>query len=112
MKIKTVKDVHDVYVKIMENFVVRHKPPYFSLLVDEGDGTVSYCHFQPSGPVKPAQSFMVVEDNAKVMLLLLRHPNVQNLEYDEKENMVTAIFSCSDMEEFNRLDNPNYGGEE
>lgn len=106
MKIKTVKDVHDVYVKIMENFVGRHKPPYFNLLVDEGNGTVSHCYFQPSGPVKPGQSFMAVEDNAKVMLLLLRHPNVKHLEYDEKENMVCACFSCEDMWEFLRLDHP------
>lgn len=45
-----------------------------------------------------------------MMLLLLKHPYVKDVQYNELGNFVSAVFSCSDMQEIDHLDNP-YGDE-
>jgi len=57
-------------------------------------------------PKGKAQSFLAVEDYTKLLILLLEHPKVQNLEYDEKNNAVTAIFVAPEMQEVDRLEHP------
>jgi len=59
---------------------------------------------------KKAESFLAVEDYTKLLILLLGHPKVRNLEYDEKNHCIMAVFIAPEMQEVDRLEHP--GGEE
>ncbi len=114
MKIKTVKDVHEAGAHIIGEMVRTGKVAYFSLVVDHNDGTLSNLMFACDTPLpreegKGPQRFVAVDDYAKLMLLLLKHPQVKDLEYDEKRNLIGAVFTCAEMEELDRLDNPDFG---
>jgi len=127
-KIKTVKDVVDVSNKIIGELVSHEKLTAFILSVDHEDGTLSTCAFTPVSKISAtfartepegtergyyyknlpnkAESFLAVEDYTKIMLLLLGHPKIRNLEYYEKDNSVMAIFVAPEMQEVDRLEHP------
>lgn len=101
MKIDSVAAARQASDRILEKLVAGQGVAYFNLLVDEGDGVVSSCMFTPAVPVSgstlkatnqslPPGEFLAVDDYLKIMLLLLNHPKVLSLEYNEKENAVTA----------------------
>ena len=106
MKIKTLKDVHAANELIMADLVTRKVVPYFNLLVDHNDGTISNCMFSPSTQIKPGQSFMAVGDYETVLVLLLTHPDVKDLEYSQKDHMISGIFNCPEMLKLNEMDKP------
>lgn len=115
MKIKTVKDVHDAADKIIGDMVTHQRVAYFTLLVDHGEGTVTNLMFACDTPLPKKkdgapQRFVAVEDYAKLMLLLLKHPQVNDLEYDEKRGLIGAVFCCPEAQELDRLDHPELGG--
>jgi hypothetical protein len=103
MKITTVKDVVEASNKILESLVSLRKLVIFNLLVDHGEGIVSNCMWTPTAKVAEHQNFMAVEDYTKIMLLLLNHPKIKNLEYDEKEQAITALFLAPEMQEVDRI---------
>lgn len=106
MKIKTLKDIVGASQKIMECFIGKKRAATFNLVVDHGEGTASNCAWTPACKVSPGQSFLAVEDYDKIMVLLLTHPRIKNLEYDEKDNVVSAWFSAPEIEEIQRIENP------
>lgn len=107
LKIKTVKDVVEASNKIIEDLVANKRLTVFNLLVDHGEGTMSNCTWTPTSKVSAGQSFLAVEDYAKIMILLLTHSRIKDLEYDEKNHAVTAVFfGGPEIEEANRLENP------
>lgn len=102
IKINSPEDVYVVSEKIIGN-LVNNKLTYFSVLVGE-EGTLSPCFFTPTAQVSKGKSLICVEDYEKILKLLLSHPHVSNIEYDEKRNMIFALFQSpypinSDIEE-------------
>ena len=106
MKIKTLKDVHAAAQLILGDLVARKVVPYFNLLVDHGDGVLSNCMFSPATNITAGQNFMAVDDHEKVLVLLLKHPAVKDLEYREKDHMISGIFNCPEMLKLNELEEP------
>lgn len=109
MKIKTVQDVHAAADLIIGSLATQRQTTYFSLLVDHGDGTLSNLMFSCATPLpmkkgEMPQSFVAVDDYAKLMLLLLKHPQIQDLEYDEEKGLVGAVFICPEMQEMDRFE--------
>ena len=88
--IKMPEDVHIVSEKIICQLVNR-KLAYFSLLVDE-DYCVSSCFVTPVTQVSKGKSMIMVEDYETILKLLLSHPYVSQIEYDEERNVIYAIF--------------------
>ena len=110
MKIKTVKDVVEASNKILGHLVGEQKLAIFNLLVDDGDGNISSCAWTPTSKLADGESFLAVEDYAKIIVLLLTHPRIKDLEYDEKNHQVTAVFWGSpELEELHQLENPELG---
>jgi len=80
----------------------------FTILVDHGEGTISQCTWTPTGavgaPTSIAGAFLAVEDYEKIMVMLLTHPKIKDLEFDGQ--MITAVFLAPEMDEIQRLENP------
>lgn len=106
-KIKNVKDVVEASKKIIGHIISDNVETIFNLIVDHGEGTISYCAWTPTTRIKPGpQRFLAVEDYSKTLLLLLLHPRISNLEYDEKQHMISAVFLAPELEEINHIENP------
>ena len=107
MKIVTIKDAVGASNKIIGNLVAHRKLTEFTLLVDEGDGGTSQCTFVPFGQVSTHETFCAVEDYTKLIVLLLTHPKIKDLEYDEEKNVVTGVLNVPDeMQEVDQIENP------
>lgn len=91
-KIKSVEDIRSIQDKIIGQLVLG-KFTYFSLAIGEED-EVSSCFFSPITHLqgKKADSMIMVEDYEKLLAILLSHPFVSDIEYDEKNNVIHAIF--------------------
>lgn len=96
MKIKDVKDAKRVGDLCIEKLVTEHSLVYFSILVAQ-EYSASNCFFSPTSELRGEQKKMIfVDDIEKMIRLLLSHPQVSDLEYDEKENMISATFQDPD----------------
>lgn len=94
MKIKDVLDAKKVQHLCMEKLIGEKSLVYFSILVDQ-KGVCSNCFFSPVSESRGAnkQKMIFVDDIEKLIRLLLSHPKVSDLKYDEKENMIQAVFT-------------------
>ncbi len=92
MKIKSVEDISSIQDRIIGN-LVQGKFTYFSLTIGEED-EISSCFFSPITHLqgKTPDSMIMVEDYEKLLKVLLSHPKISDIEYDEKNNMVSAVF--------------------
>ena len=90
MKIKSPEDIQTVSDKIIGQ-LVKNRLTYFSIMVDEEDISSS-CFFSPVTKTSKNQSMIMVEDYEKILKLLLSHPKVSDIEYDEKGNVISAVF--------------------
>jgi hypothetical protein len=107
LEIKSVRDIFEASRRIMEYLISQKKLAIFNVLVDHGEGTISNCMWTPTTKLADDKSFLAVEDYAKIMVLLLTHPKVKELEYNEKEHMITAVvFAAPEMQELDRIENP------
>lgn len=93
IKIKTIQDVKAVSDKAIEK-----KLTYFSVLFAE-ESSLSSCFFTPTSKLPNARGMIFVNDYEKVMKVLLSHPKIRELEYDEKENVISCVFSSPYAEE-------------
>ena len=104
-KIQNLEDVKTVSQMIMRRLVVEKNLCYFNIVVGEVGG-FSQCFFTPTTQIhegketryKPKMIF--VGDYDKLMMLLMSHPNISDLEYDVEENMITACFNNRLAEEW------------
>ena len=105
MKIKTVKDIVDVANKVFESLVAdpQKKLTIFNLLVDHGEGTISNCTWTPTAKLADGHSFLAVEDYTKIMILLLTHPRIKDLDYDETQHMISAVLEAPEMQEIDEM---------
>lgn len=90
IKIKTLEDARAVSDKIMAQ-LVNGKLTYFNILFGEEDN-ISPCFFSPVTQVSKGKSMIMVGDYEKILKLLLSHPKISDLQYNEKENMILAEF--------------------
>ena len=95
MKIKTLNDAKTVGDLCIGKLVTEKSLVYFSILVAQ-EYSASNCFFSPVSEIRKDKKKMIfVEDIEKLIRLLLSHPQVNDLEYDEKENMISATFQDS-----------------
>ena len=94
VKIKSVEDIRSIQNKIIEQLVLG-KLTYFSLTIGEED-EFSLCFFTPTSDVSKNQSMIkamiMVDDYEKLLKVLLSHPKISDIEYDEKNNVIYAVF--------------------
>lgn len=87
----TISNVRQIADKIIGK-LVKGDLAYFNLCVADSSG-FSQCFFTPTSKIRGKEQHMIfVGDYEKVICLLLCHPKVNKLEYDNEENAVTAIF--------------------
>ena len=92
MKIKDVHDAKKVGDICIGKLVMEKSVVYFNILVTQ-DYSASNCFFSPVSDLRGEKKKMIfVDDIEKLIRLLLSHPQVSNLEYDDKENMISATF--------------------
>jgi hypothetical protein len=92
MKIKDVADARKVADQCIEKLVAEQSLVYFSILFAQ-EYSASNCFFSPTSDLRgEGKKMLFVDDIEKVIKLLLSHPKVSDLEYDEKENMISATF--------------------
>lgn len=96
MKIKDVHDAHKVGDLCIGKLVGEKSLVYFNIIVLQEDVS-SNCYFSPVSEVRKPKENVVkyahfVEDVEKIIKLLLSHPKVSDVEYHEKENMISATF--------------------
>ena len=89
MKI-TKKNYKKVLGKILKNIAEKGRTVYFSICYCELD-TLSPCYFTPVAPIREGYC-LFVDDYEKLLVLLLTHPKVKEIEYDEKEGCIMANF--------------------
>jgi len=94
LKIKTVEDAVAASNNILANLVsnAAHKLTEFNLLVDEGEGNMTNIAWTPTSQLADGKNFLMVEDYIKTIILLLTHPRITDIEYNEKEHVITAVF--------------------
>lgn len=107
MEIKTLQDIIDVSNKVIGKLVVKKGIATFGLVVDHGDGSLSNCAWTPAVAVGENQKFLAVEDYEKIMLMLQLHSRISHLSYNEKENLITAVFNAPELEQIRKLENPS-----
>ncbi len=90
IRINTVEDIQNIQENILGQ-LVQGKLTYFSLIIGE-DGEASSCFFTPTSKLKDGQSMIMVEDYEKLLRVLLCHPMISDIEYNEKENCISAVF--------------------
>jgi len=92
MKIKDLDDAKKVGDICIGKLVMEKSVVYFSILVCQ-EYSASNSYFSPVSELRGEKKKMIfVEDIEKLIRLLLSHPQVSDLEYDEKENMISATF--------------------
>ncbi len=93
-KIETVKDVREVANEIIGK-IVKGKVAYFNLVVSDSTG-YSQAFFSPVTETSTEKNkkmlFVLVDDYEKLMMLLLSHPKISQVQYAEEENYITALF--------------------
>jgi len=85
----TKKNLDKIVKKILKKVVEEGRLVYFNIGYWDSGG-VSPCHFSPVVPHKSRIIF--VDDYEKILVMLLSHPKVREIEYDEKEGCVSAFF--------------------
>jgi len=102
-KIETVQDVREIGNTIIGK-MIKGEVGYFSLVVADSTG-YSSCFFTPVSALKGEKGNMIfVQDYEKIMMLLLSHPKISEMEYDENENVVYAVFHNPLAEDYEDLD--------
>lgn len=98
-KIETLKDVREVADIIMGK-VVKGKVAYFNLVVSDSTG-FSQAFFSPVTETSKGKNkkMLFVGDYEKLMMLLLSHPKISQVQYDEEENAISAVFDNPFKEE-------------
>ena len=92
MKIKDVHDAKKVGDICIGKLVMEKSLVYFGILVCQ-EYSASNCFFSPVTEIRKDKKKMIfVDDIEKLIRLLLSHPQVSDLEYDDKENMISATF--------------------
>ena len=98
-KIKSIEDLDKVQNVILNKLVVGNLA-YFSLTVIDTTG-YSSCFFTPTSEIRKEKKTMIfVNDYEKILMLLLSHPNIKDIEYDGEENAISAIFDNPMKEEY------------
>ena len=98
-KIENVQDIIEVEPLIIGQ-LVKGKLTYFNLVVEEESAT-SNCYFTPTSQLQKTEKRMImVDDYAKVLMALLSHPYIEDLEYDQEANMIFGVFKNPYAEEY------------
>jgi len=90
MKI-TKENYKEVLGKILKIIAEEGKTVYFNIAYWEFDG-VSPCYFTPIAPLRKGDYCLFPDDYEKLLVMLLTHPKVREIELDEEEGSITAIF--------------------
>lgn len=102
-EIKTVEDVREVSEQIIGK-LIKGNLAYFNLAVVDSIGW-SQCFFTPTSELRNEKKNMIfVQDYDKILMLLLSHPKIKDIQYDEEENSITAIFDNPLSDEYDELD--------
>lgn len=98
-KIESVKDVKEV-ANVIIGKLVKGKLAYFNLVVSDSTG-FSHAFFSPATETSEGKNkkMIFVGDYEKLMMLLLSHPKISQVQYDEEENAVSAVFDNPFKEE-------------
>ena len=88
MKI-TKENYRDVLGKIISE-LKKGKIVYFDIACWELD-CISSCQFTPV-VLEGKNQYMFIDDYEKILVILLTHPKVKDLEFNEKEGCITADF--------------------
>ena len=86
----TKKNLGKVVEKIMNKVIGERRIVYFNIGYWDLNG-VSPCFFTPI-VLDGKKYHMFIDDYEKILVLLLSHPKVREIEYDEKEGCVSAFF--------------------
>jgi len=84
MKI-TRENLNEVWGEILQR-VANGCPPYFTIAYWEFSDVYT-LHFTPL-----VGKTLFVEDYLKLIVILLTHPKVSDVEWDREKNMITAMF--------------------
>ena len=85
----TKENLKKVIEKILNKVVTEGNLVYFNIGYWDSSG-ISPCHFSPVVPHKARYVF--VDDYEKILVMLLTHPNIKDIEYNEKEGCISAFF--------------------
>lgn len=99
MKIETIRDIIEVTDLILEKLIGQKNLAVLTLLVTDEAG-FSQCFFTPTSQIGPAKSFIQVGDYEKVLMMMLAHPHIEELEYDPDQNMISGLFKNPFSEEY------------
>lgn len=103
-RISNVEDVVNVSGKIVGN-LVKGSLTYFNIVVVDSSG-FSQCFFTPTSEVHEGRgkkhNMIFVGDYDKILMMLLSHPKVHDIEYNAEENMVSAIFDNPLQDEYDQ----------
>jgi len=83
-----VKNLDEITEKV-SNQLIEGKVPFFRLVFVEKNGIISFIHFSP---INPEEMHMNVMDYERLCKLLLTHPKVSDLEFNEKQSLFVAFF--------------------
>jgi len=87
------KENLDKVLKKIEEITLKGKPIYFDIAYWDFD-EVSSCHFTPVVFDQEMKDYwMFMDDYKKLLVILLTHPKVKDLEFDEEEGCVKANFN-------------------
>jgi hypothetical protein len=91
------EDVREVAKECARFFAEKGRPVYFSIAFTAAD-EASSLFFTPIAPVEEGGRWVWVSfppfDYEKLLVLLLTHPRVSEVEYDEEEGVVYAVFDA------------------
>ena len=86
----TKENLSRVVEKIMNKVLGEKRVVYFNIGYWDLNG-VSPCFFTPVA-LEGKKYHMFMDDYEKILVLLLTHPRVREIEYDEREGCVSAFF--------------------
>jgi len=102
-KIETIENVKTISHMILGKLLTGNYLCYFNIVVGELGGC-SPCFFTPTSQIhegnEKGKGMIFVGDYEKLMMLLMSHPNISDLEYDVEKNMITACFNNPFAEEW------------
>ena len=90
MKI-TKKNYKKVLGKILTEIAEKGRTVYFSIAYWEFD-TISPCYFTPIAPLRKGDYCLFPDDYEKILVILLTHPRIKEVVYNEKEGCIMASF--------------------
>jgi len=91
----TRENYREVADKCVELTLKLRRPVYFNVAYWESD-SISACYFTPIAPVdeKGRRKWYVFPvDYEKLLVMLLTHPRISELQLDEKEGAIKLIFN-------------------